>query len=389
MLIRSIVTLLGVALAAALGTAAYVIASATIPAALIPVSFVTGDYGLYLIAAGVLGLGIGLILLQRRNHTALRLLGALIALVSVLGAVAAFFPQSAAWREADRVGADMSVLNYLTEGLNTGGADDSLAVPYATVDGTPLLLEPMVPTDYVDRPRPAVVWVHGGGFTSGDRGQSPRWREWLRNRGYAVFSVDYRLAPPPRWDQAAADVKCAIGWIRQQARQFSIDPDRVMAAGASAGGNLALLAAYSDDRITPSCPVGDTSVSAVTAFYPPTDLAAGWRDSGDPDYTHQVLTDYLGGPPESVPDRYAAASPLTYVRPGLPPTLLLHGTRDHVVPFDQSRALTEALEGAGVPHTLQPLPYAEHGYDVAWGVWPTQISRHVFAEFLDQSFPVP
>ncbi|GAB2667199.1 alpha/beta hydrolase fold domain-containing protein [Nocardia goodfellowii] len=387
MVIRWIVALLGLALAALLAVITFVISWAAIPPRLIPLSLLVSNGGLYVIPAALLGLGIAAILRQQRNATLLRILGKIVGIVCVTATVAACFPLVASWREAHRRGADLSVLDYLTGGSNTGAPMAAMSTTYATVDGTNLLLDPKLPSSAAASPRPAVVWVHGGGWSDGDRGEAPEWHRWLNDKGYAVFAIEYRLAPPPRWNQAPGDVKCAVGWIKLHAREFGVDPERIMLAGGSAGGNLALLGAYGDDRVAPSCPAGDTSVRAVAAFYPPNDLALGYHNSGDPEYARKVLRDYVGGTPEEFPDRYAAASPITYARPGVPPTLLLHGTRDHVVAYEQSELLAAKLETAGVQHDLLPIPYGEHAFDLSWGDWGAQLSREVFARFLDRHFP--
>ncbi|MEV0252466.1 alpha/beta hydrolase [Nocardia sp. NPDC050712] len=387
MVIRWIVALLGLALAALLATITFVIAWASIPPPLIPLSLLVSNFGLYLIPAGLLGLGIGAILTQRRNARTLRGVGKLVSIVAVVAMIGACFPLVASWREANRQNADLSVLGYLTGGSNSGKPLAEMSTTYATVDGTDLLLDPKLPPHASSSPRPAVVWVHGGGWSAGDRGEVPRWHQWLNDRGYAVFAIEYRLAPPPRWNQAPGDVKCAVGWVKEHAREFGVDPDRVMLAGGSAGGNLALMGGYADERVPASCPVGDTTVRAIAAFYPPADLALGYQESGDPEYARKVLRDYIGGTPEEFPDRYAAASPITYARPGVPPTLLLHGTRDHIVDYGQSELLAAKLTDAGVQHELLPIPYGDHAYDFTWGDWGTQISRQVFARFLDRHFP--
>ncbi|NUS44783.1 MAG: alpha/beta hydrolase [Mycobacteriaceae bacterium] len=234
--------------------------------------------------------------------------------------------------------------------------------------------------------RPAVVWVHGGGWVAGNRAEGGMWHRWLNDRGYAVFAVDYRLAPPPRWNQAPGDVLCAIGWVKQHAAQYHVDPNRMVIAGGSAGGNLALMAAYADARVRPSCPVADSSVRAVMALYPGSDLVTLWHDTG-PHAIRVAVQKYTGGTPWQYPERYAAASPITYVRRGIPPTLLLHGTRDHISPFVLATELDDKLAAAGVEHELLAVPYGEHVFDLAWGDWGTQISRRVFARFLDRYCP--
>ena len=92
-----------------------------------------------------------------------------------------------------------------------------------------------------------------------------RWNEWLADLGYVVFDVDYRLAPPPRWRDAPGDVQAAVAWVRARAPQLGVDPERVALLGWSAGGHLALLAAYDSPSAFPP-------VAAVVALYPITDL---------------------------------------------------------------------------------------------------------------------
>lgn len=387
MIVRSVFAMVATLVAVVMALCAYVIARFQVPEPLVRLSLVVSNYGLYLIPLGLVGVGLAL-LARMRGGRFIRWFGALVILVCVVGIGAAMVPVAASWREARRNHATLSIGDYLTGGTNSGKPDPRRAVGYNTIDGRELLMDVRLPAGTPEHARPAVVWVHGGGWQEGDRGEGPKWHRWLTDQGYAVFSIDYRLSPPPRWDQAPADVKCAVGWLKQHAADYLLDPARIMLAGGSAGGNLALTGAYSDERVKPSCAVTDTSVAAVTAFYPPTDLVAAWRDPVLFPDIRDLIKDYTGGAPEQFPDRYAVASPITYVRAGLPPTLLLHGTRDHVVPYAQSVELADRLEAVDVPHELVPIPYGEHAYDVAWGDWGTQISRKVFGDFLTRYFPV-
>ncbi|WP_211216400.1 alpha/beta hydrolase [Longispora albida] len=369
-------------LALVLALFTFVIVSRAIPWPLILVNSLLNSQGLYLIPAGLLTAGLAAYLYR----DGARRTGAVAGAIAVITTIAACVPVVAVWRAADRYGASLSLGAYLDGGDNTGKPVEPASVVYNEVDGQQLKLDVKLPAGEAAAPRAAVVWVHGGGWNVGDRGEAPLWHKWLNERGYAVFAIDYRLAPPPRWDQAPGDVKCAVGWVKAHAGEYKVDPARVMLAGGSAGGNLSLMGAYSDDRVKPSCAVTDTSVRAVAVFYPPVDNAQVWEESGFP----QVRTwaqNYNGGKPDQVPDRYRAGSPITYVRPGLPPTLLMHGKRDHIVPYDQSPELDAALTRAGVPHKLVSIPYAEHIFDFAWGAWGTQICRHVLGEFLREHFP--
>ncbi|MBL1076716.1 alpha/beta hydrolase [Nocardia sp. 2] len=386
MIVRSVFAAAAFLIAALMGSCMFVIARYRIPEQFTVFSMIVSNYGLYLIPLGLAGAGLAL-LARFRAGRVMRWGGVLIALVCAAGVVAAGFPVVASWQDADRAGATLSVKDYLKGGSNNGKPDERRSVAYNTIDGKDLLLDVKLPPGTPEQPRAAVVWVHGGGFAEGDRGEGPKWHQWLNDRGYAVFAVDYRLSPPPRWNEAPADVKCAVGWVKQHAAAYLVDPERVMVIGGSAGGNLALMAAYAGEQVPPSCPVPDTSVKAVAAFYPAVDLAAMYSDPALVSKVDTLARDYTGGTPGQVPDRYAAASPITYVRQGLPPTLLIHGTRDHVVPYTQSVELVERLKAVGVQYQLQPIPYGEHAFDAGWGDWGTQISRHVLGEFMIKKFP--
>ena len=239
--------------------------------------------------------------------------------------------------------------------------------------------------------RPAVVVVHGGGWEWGSRSETPRWDEWLSDRGYVVFDVDYRLAPPPRWKDAPGDVKCAVGWVKENAERYGVDPDRVALLGYSSGGHLALLAAYTegDPRLPPSCDVEDTGVEAVAAFSPPTDLTRAYEMEWPwwkPDVVGLGgLRRFLGGTPSAVPERYRLASPISHVDADDPPTFLAHGGGDQIVPFEQSELLAERLVEAGVPHRFVGLPWANHGFEYfSWGGWGSQVTRPVLEQFFER-----
>ena len=212
-------------------------------------------------------------------------------------------------------------------------------------------------------------------------------------RGHVVFDVDYRLTPQPNWALATGDVLCAVGVIRQRAAEWGVDPERLALLGRSAGGHLALLAAYgahtartATSPIVPvSCAVPDTSVRAVVSLYGPTDLAWGYEHSANQKVINgrRVLDRFLGGTPQSAPEVYARASPITHVRADLPATLLLHGGRDQYAGVQHSERLGARLEAAGVPHELVLLPHAQHGFDYVFGGWGGQVAQGVIGRFLE------
>ncbi|MGY0234477.1 alpha/beta hydrolase fold domain-containing protein [Longispora urticae] len=343
---------------------------------------VTSEYALFVTLLGLLTLGLTLALRAWQRYR----LAWVVTLVAVLAVLAGLLPTVNLWLTARSTGTHLSLGQYFTGGINLGKPDPARTVTYATVEGRALPLDVWLPPASAARPAPVVVTVHGGAFVAGQQGQYPKWNAWLNERGYAVFDIQYRLAPPPRWNQAAGDVKCAVGWVREHAERYGVDPTRIVLMGESAGGTLALLAAYSqgDAALPPSCPAPDTSVTAVVGLYPATDLVAGWHDDTLGGYTREAVEKYTGGTPATAADAYRIASPLSYVRGKLPPTLLVHGEHDALVdPETQSVPLSIKLDESNVPHELVTLPMTDHGYDFQWGGWGTQITRHALGRFLD------
>jgi acetyl esterase/lipase len=208
----------------------------------------------------------------------------------------------------------------------------------------------------------------------------------LNTRGYDVFDVEYELPPPPRWQDEVGDVKCAVGWVEAHAAAYHLDRRRISVMGYSAGGNLAMLAAYSagDARLPPSCDLPTVAIRSVVNLYGPADLALLYRSSGSRDYIDGALRRYVGGSPTQYPDRYRVLSPVSHVNARTPPTITLLGESDRIVPTDQAHVLDEALVRAGVPHATYLLPATDHGFDVNWNGFGTQIARAVIGKFLER-----
>jgi acetyl esterase/lipase len=306
----------------------------------------------------------------------------------LLTATMALVPAVAIWRTAAACDVPLSLGEYLANAarLNIGSPHPELGVVYgAAADGTPLVLDAWrtgLPAE--GPPRPAVLVLHGGAWTHGARSMTPDWDRWLNGCGYEVFDVEYRLPPPVRWLDEIGDVKAALGWVAAHAAEYHVDPARISLMGASAGANLALLAAYSrgDPRLPPSTGVPEVAVRSVVNLYGPVDLALLWRRCESADYVRPLLEQYVGGTPDEAPERYALLSPLSHVGADSPPTLTLLGTSDRLVSADHARLLDEALARAGVPHETCLLAASDHAFDLNWGGFATQIARAKIAAFL-------
>ncbi|WP_306337833.1 alpha/beta hydrolase [Streptomyces sp. KL118A] len=345
------------------------------------------SWGLVLLPPGLLGLA-GAALAGRRHPWC----AGLAALASFAALVYGVMPYAAAYGTARQQGQQLAPARYF-DGVNYAKVPDrARTLTYARVGrghgvhrgkGEKLRLDLWALPRRAEVRRPAVVWVHGGGWNKGHRSQTPQWNRWFNARGWSVFDIDYRLAPRATQLDQIGDVKCAVGWVRRHARVYGIDPDRLLLAGSSAGGNLALAAAYTegDGRVPASCAARDSSVSGVLSLYGPTDmrrLIAGTALRRDP-----MIPLLMGGSAATAPARYRLGSPARLVRGDVPPTLLLHGSADRAVPVAQARELARRLKGAGAPATYVELPWVDHCFDVNWGGWGSQIARAATERFLN------
>ncbi len=170
-------------------------------------------------------------------------------------------------------------------------------------------------------------------------------------------------------------------WVRQNAGNFNIDAGRIVAMGESAGANLADLLGTGSPFAGTASSVDSAAVEAVVSFSAPTDLAALYAASPE---AGKAAAQFLGGPPAAVPGSYAAASPVDQVSPGDPPTFLVHGAIDPLVPVSQSGELAAALTKVGVPNRLVVIRGAGHDLD-----FPTKTPGNLvfqILEFLDTTW---
>src|SRR5258705_3896528 len=170
---------------------------------------------------------------------------------------------------------------------------------------------------------PAVLFLHGGGFRGGGLGSRPALFAALADRGYNVYDAEYSLSPPPRWDQAPGDALCALAYVQGMQFQLGGDPKRVVVIGESAGGNLALMAAYAAarNRIPSSCGAPQYGPSGVIAISPAVDLAGIWQDSSPSTGGHVPFPQtYISGTPREVLSSTLAPPPRRTARSLVAPT---------------------------------------------------------------------
>jgi acetyl esterase/lipase len=266
---------------------------------------------------------------------------------------------------------------------------------FATIDGTDLSTDIYRASSGTPGSGPsgraAVVYVHGGAFVGGGLGGRPHLFQFLADQGVVVLDVEYRLSPPPRWQDAPADVLCALVWLRGAAAELDVDPDRVFLMGESAGGSLALVAGYAartpdfairPAEIAPSCEGFPIVPAGIIAIAPAADLAGIWEDGTLEADGRRFPEAYVGGSPSEYPDRYAAASPFDLLRPGLPPTLLIGAANDHLVLPIRVTSLADRLRAAGVDCRLVMVPFAEHGFDGYPNGYGQQLEESILPAFM-------
>lgn len=232
-------------------------------------------------------------------------------------------------------------------------------ITYCTMDGIPLRLDLYFPGS-MDAPAPIVVYVHGGGWTQGskDRQLEIFYASSLLDAGFVLASVDYRLAPQHKFPAMIEDVKCAIRFLRAHAAEYNIDPERIGAMGASAGGHLVSLLGVTDQSA--GFDVGEyldqsSRVQAVVDLFGPADLTVGYSSA------YAGMAQHVFGTTDPAHPIFRAASPVTYITPDDPPFLILHGDRDQTVPLAQSQEFYDKLIAGGVEAQLIIVQGGGHG----------------------------
>ncbi len=300
-------------------------------------------------------------------------------------------------------------------------------IPFATITGTSrqILCDLWLPGLCVERSGLAFIYLHGSAWRLGDKdyGTRPFFRH-LAGQGHVVMDVAYRMYPETDMYGMVGDAKRAIAWMKANAAEYFVDPQRIVIGGGSAGGHLALLAAYSsgNPELTPvELQNQDLSVKGVVSYYGVADMTSTYYHTGqhittralprepapvtggfapsifrrilgerykryglDKPRTSSAFIYLLGGHPEEAPEAYRLFSPLIQAHPGCPPTLLVHGEEDVWVPAKATQQLEDKLRDAGVPVVSLYLPQTDHAFDLVLPRFspPAQSALYVLERFL-------
>jgi acetyl esterase len=257
----------------------------------------------------------------------------------------------------------------------TAWAGEMNDIEFAKPGGVPLTLDAYVPDG--KGPFPTIIIVHGGGWENGTkRTYVTPWFKPLTEAGFAWFTINYRLSPQHKFPAATDDVAEAVRWVKAHAKEYKVDVKRIALMGESAGGHLVSYVGAKNEK--------DSRVAAVVSFYGPHDLLKREKDRGE---VTKNLRQFLGV--DKLDDAGIAklkeASPITYVRKGLPPFLMIHGTKDAAVPYDQSPLMCEALVKAGNRCEVFTVEGAPHGVG-PWEKFPEyQAYKKKMVDWLKQT----
>jgi acetyl esterase/lipase len=217
-------------------------------------------------------------------------------------------------------------------------------------------------------PRPTLIYFHGGGWLEGSKDGALFYMLPYLARGMNAVNVEYRMAPESLAPAAVEDARCALHWVYDHAQEYGFDTSRLVVSGHSAGGHLALMTGM----LTPSAgfdnecrrltqdwrgnTIEDVKVAAIINFFGPTDVPKLLEGPAARNFAIR----WLGNQPNRM-EVASRVSPLSYVRPGLPPILTIMGDKDPIVAYSQGVSLHKALDGAGVPNQLLTILDGGHG----------------------------
>lgn len=235
-------------------------------------------------------------------------------------------------------------------------------VEYRNIGGKSLLMD-IYRKKMAAKPAPLLLFVHGGGWNHGTRNEYLGYALHFAEMGYTTATVTYRFAGEAPYPACVEDIAEAVRFVFQNGDKYHYDPDRVVLIGGSAGAHLAMLAAYGWHKAgeTPDSGMvsaGKRKIRAVVDLYGPTDLTASYARE------NYMVERLMARKYKEAPGLYKEASPMTFADQNAPPTLILHGTSDNLVPVAQAEMLKHRLDSLKIPNVYRPLPGWPHTMDL-------------------------
>jgi acetyl esterase/lipase len=243
-----------------------------------------------------------------------------------------------------------------------GDIEEVKNIEYKNISGKSLQLDIYRPKNLSGK-APLLVFIHGGSWKGGKRSDYLVYLIDFAKRGYITATVSYRLLNDGPYPNCIVDINDAVNWFFKNGDNYGYDTSRIALIGGSAGAHLAMLSSYgwsgsTQNNDSSDIPVYNHKIKAVVDIYGPADLTTGYAR------VHKLITPFIGHSYEERPDLYLEASPVHYIDKNDPPTLILQGTSDELLPVSQSDNLKKMLEESGVPCVYYRLPGWPHAMDV-------------------------
>ena len=254
-------------------------------------------------------------------------------------------------------------------------------IEYGEVDGGPLLLDMLCPSPLPTHLLPVVIYIFGGGWEGGHRSAEmyPWLSPLLATQGFLTVNISYRMSYQAVFPAQIYDVKAAVRWLRANADRYHINPDRIGAWGFSSGGHLASLLGVTGHLLAlegeSGSPGYSSRVQAVVAAAAPSDFLCPGGQLLNDGPSNEVIR-LFGGTIHEREEQMRLGSPIYYINADAPPFFLIHGTRDEVVPFEQTERMYKALKAVGVEVTFLPTEW-----DHDWGTGWHEVAQHYLAFF--------
>ncbi len=242
-------------------------------------------------------------------------------------------------------------------------------ITYKTIEKTNLKLD-IYHHKNISKSTPLIIFIHGGSWAKGDKHDYWPYLIPYAEKGYITATIQYRLTDTAIYPAQLDDVISAINWLKENAENYHIDKNKIVLVGGSAGGHLAMMAAYSDLSL---------KLKGIVNLYGPSDLTTP--------YAREVesVQKLMGKSYQEAPELYKMASPVTYIRKDIPPTLTFQGTLDELVPYEQSDNLDKRIQDAGAISYYHKLKGWPHAMDLSVKV--NRYCTYYMDEFFDKYIP--